>query len=61
MVKSLVELHKGKIEVESVEGEGSKFTVIIPKVTVESKDDAINSKGVITNGKSSVKIELSDL
>ena len=61
MVKSLVELHKGKIEVESVEGEGSKFTVTLPKVVVENKDDVVYSKGIITNRKSNVKIELSDL
>lgn len=61
MVKSLVELHKGKIEVESVEGEGSKFTVTLPKIVVENKDDVVYSKGIITNRKSNVKIELSDL
>ncbi|CDM67970.1 hypothetical protein CM240_0805 [Clostridium bornimense] len=61
MVKSLVELHKGKIEVESVEGEGSKFTVTFPKTIVESEDDTVYSKGIIADGKSSVKIELSDL
>ncbi|MBU5317412.1 PAS domain-containing protein [Clostridium bornimense] len=61
MVKSLVELHKGEIEVESVEGKGSKFIVTLPKITVEGKDDSFHSKGIIPNGKSSVKIELSDL
>lgn len=31
VVKSLVELHKGRVQVESVEGHGAKFSVLLPR------------------------------
>ncbi len=31
IAKSIIEAHKGKITVDSNEGAGSKFTVLIPK------------------------------
>jgi two-component system phosphate regulon sensor histidine kinase PhoR len=33
VAKAMVDLHKGEIHVESVEGKGSKFTIILPAVT----------------------------
>lgn len=37
LVKELIELHKGKVTVTSIEGEGSIFTVILPVGDVKSK------------------------
>lgn len=37
LVKEMIELHKGKVTVNSIEGEGSVFTVILPAGDVKSK------------------------
>jgi signal transduction histidine kinase len=42
IVKGLIDLHQGRIEVESQEGGGSKFTVILPIYTGESEHAAIS-------------------
>ncbi len=44
LTKELVELHKGKIEVESEEGKGSKFRMIFPLGKEHLKPEEINEK-----------------
>jgi len=43
LVKELIELHKGKVTVKSIEGEGSIFTVILPVGDVKSEIKTCNS------------------
>jgi signal transduction histidine kinase len=35
LVKSIVDLHKGSISLESTEGEGSRFTLRLPASSLE--------------------------
>lgn len=51
LVKSLVDMHGGKVYVESEEGKGSKFTFELKKITIENEkvqdrlqDSAVNRK-----------------
>ncbi|MGX1928974.1 hybrid sensor histidine kinase/response regulator transcription factor [Flagellimonas sp. 2504JD4-2] len=48
MVKSFVELHRGRIDVQSKMGRGSKFTVIIPMGKDHFSDHEIKSSGIDT-------------
>ncbi|WP_051412061.1 sensor histidine kinase [Halonatronum saccharophilum] len=60
IVKLLVELHRGKIEVESEVGEGSRFIITLP-VTTEKVDEE-NKKGYnISNLINNVSLEFSDV
>jgi two-component system OmpR family sensor kinase len=38
LVKSIVDLHKGAISLESVEGKGSRFTLRLPAASLEAVD-----------------------
>lgn len=44
VVKSLVELHKGRVQVESVEGHGAKFSVLLPMAQDASPTATIAEK-----------------
>ena len=60
LVKSIVELHKGEVSVESTLGHGSTFKIKLPVITVDKpikdQDDYNNSNGIET-----MKLELSDI
>jgi signal transduction histidine kinase/DNA-binding response OmpR family regulator len=58
VVKEFVELHKGKIEVESELGEGTKFTVIFPLgKSFYNKNEIINEKHKLENNKNKLLFE----
>lgn len=60
LVKSIVELHHGKIGVESKLGEGSTFTIELPVRIAEKTEDIFNKKAA--NSKvEMINIEFSDI
>ena len=59
LVKSIVELHGGSMNVESKFGQGSKFTVILPSKKVSHENMIYNSH--IKNRNQNIQIELSDV
>lgn len=63
LAKSFVELHKGKIYVESVPNEGSKFTVKLPITVIEDDSDSKVIKNVTggSSSKISTTVEFSDI
>ncbi|RXI47756.1 hypothetical protein DP145_03100 [Clostridium tetani] len=60
IIKSLVEMHKGMIWVESICGEGSKFFIELPNVTIEDCNNA-NGKVQFSGGEENTHIEFSDI
>jgi signal transduction histidine kinase/PAS domain-containing protein len=60
LVKSIVELHKGKVFVESELGKGSKFSVLLPTGSLKETDVAWSSS-MMKDNKQNINIELSDI
>ena len=64
LVKSLVEMHEGRISVNSEEGKGSEFVINLPVRTVdrEEEENNLNNKEVFeTNYEQNLSIEFSDI
>jgi len=59
LVKSIVELHDGRIYAESEVGKGSKFIVKLPSINVSHENVVRSNK--ISSKNESVKVELSDI
>lgn len=60
LVKSLVELHGGSININSKEGEGSEFIIELPAKVIEGEDDSISN--VMYESKiERIDIEFSDI
>ncbi|WP_010238761.1 sensor histidine kinase [Clostridium arbusti] len=57
LVKSLVELHKGKIEVKSEYGHGTEFTISLPVTVIPNKDKSNLCTMCIDNNTKDSKIE----
>ncbi|MGK0467335.1 ATP-binding protein, partial [Clostridium sp.] len=64
LVKSLVEMHEGKISVNSVEEMGSEFIINLPviKVDKEQEEKSFKNREVFeTNYEENLSIEFSDI
>jgi signal transduction histidine kinase len=60
LVKSIVELHGGRVNLESELGKGSKFTIELPSRTLSVPCDTIGNKH-ITSEHQTINIEFSDI
>jgi len=61
LVRSLVDMHGGKIELQSVLGEGSEFQVYLPLITLPDTDFQKSTTDYHTVPIEKVIIEFSDL
>ena len=61
LVKSLVEMHGGKISVYSIEGIGSEFTFTLPKITLPNSTVIYNLDDTSHSKVEKCNIEFSDI
>lgn len=61
IVKSLVEMHQGKIDVVSKLGKGSKFTFMLPIKKIEEQDNKKATKANLSSKIEKCNIEFSDI
>ena len=62
IVKSLVELHKGKISVLSEYGKGTEFIIVFPVIILPKENDAIRSyEHELQEGIKRMQVEFSDI
>lgn len=61
LVKSLAELHGGKVEVKSILGQGSEFIISLPDILIDEKQEG-NSLNVLNDQRiDRINIEFSDI
>ncbi|MDF2504811.1 ATP-binding protein [Clostridium sp.] len=60
IVKALIEMHNGKVWVESEEGKGSEFLIELPVLLLD-KDKISENHNLVSNRKNIVNIEFSDI
>ena len=60
LVKSMVEMHGGKISVDSILGEGSKFKIELPARVIDEMD-AVDQNRSMNSKIERIKIEFSDI
>ena len=61
IVKSLVEMHQGKIDVVSELGKGSIFTFMLPIKKIEEQDNKKATKSNLSSKIEKCNIEFSDI
>ncbi|MCY6371297.1 PAS domain-containing sensor histidine kinase [Clostridium ganghwense] len=61
LVKSLIEMHEGDIDVESEYEKGSKFIIKLPVKLVKDSTSNISSKNIQANKVEKISIEFSDI
>lgn len=61
LVKSLVEMHGGKISVKSSSGKGSEFIITLPAVTIAESSTSCPNNSIISNCVERINIEFSDI
>lgn len=61
LVKSLVELHDGKVYVKSSYGKGTEFIITLPAVTIEESSTSCPNNSIISNCVERINIEFSDI
>lgn len=61
LVKSLVEMHNGSINVKSKLGEGSEFIVSLPDITIPNSEQALDSTNMENDYIKKINIEFSDI
>jgi len=61
LVKSLVEMHGGKVEVISQEGKGSEFIVRLPIVLVDNEEWMASMEELAVSREERINMEFSDI
>ncbi|MGL4737933.1 MAG: sensor histidine kinase, partial [Cellulosilyticaceae bacterium] len=61
LVKSLVEMHGGKIKVGSTLGKGSEFVITLPDVSIPEEIEAIAPEAVTMSNNYKIDVEFSDI
>lgn len=61
LVKALIEMHNGRIDVESELGKGAQFTIILPDIIVDKIEEDTISKQIDNLAKQRAKVEFSDI